>query len=125
MKFVASPGNYAYKLYLAMSKNYLTYQLGHFSAWQTTKIFSHGFLWETLQLSLAKCLSALLRRILPEGYHLYWLNTMKPITYHLACLQNAQPLCHFTMQFTGKDFSKNFRGFDITICLLALCKLNH
>ena len=63
-----------------MNKNYLTYQLGYFFAWQTMKIFSHGFYGKTLQLSLAERLSALLRRNSPEGHHhLYLLNTMKPI----------------------------------------------
>ena len=38
-----------------------------------------GFYGKTLQLSLAKRLSALLRRNSPEGHYLHWLNTMKPI----------------------------------------------
>jgi len=29
-----------------MSKNYLTYQQGHFSVWGTMKIFSHHFHWK-------------------------------------------------------------------------------
>ena len=70
-----------FKLHFVMSKNYSTYQLGHsVSVWRTTKIsVPMGFYGKTLQLSLAKCLSALLRRNSPEGHHLYWLNTMEPI----------------------------------------------
>jgi len=56
MKFAASPANYneRLKLYLAMSKNYSTYQLGYFFAWRTTKIFSHGFLWKNLTIELSQ-----------------------------------------------------------------------
>ena len=62
-----------------MSKNYLTYQLGTFLRGEPRKSFPMGFYGKTFQLSLAKRLSALLRRNSPEGHHLYWINTMKPI----------------------------------------------
>jgi len=66
-------------LHLAMSKNYSTYQLGHFSAWQTMKIFSHGFLWKNLSIELSRIPFCSIKKNSPEGYHLYWFNTMKPI----------------------------------------------
>jgi len=69
-----------------------------------------GFYGETLQLSLAKRLSALLRRNSPEGHHLYWLNIMEPInlppslsTGHATIVPLL--LCNLR--------AENFRGFDI------------
>ena len=51
---IARKLRWTFKLHLAMTKNYSTYQLGHFSAWKTTKIFSHEFLWENLTIELSQ-----------------------------------------------------------------------
>ena len=68
-----------------------------------------GFYGKTLRLSLAKRLSALLRRNSPEGHHIYWLKTMKLINLPPSLSTGLATNCTtFTMQSTRESTGENF-----------------
>ena len=87
---------WTFKLYLAMSKNYSTYQLGHHENLLPWVSMEKPF----TELSLAKSLSALLRRNSPEGHHLYWFNTMKPINLPPSLSKGRKTIMRVCIKFS-------------------------
>ena len=115
MKFAASPGNYNGRLswILQWVKSTRPISEATFLRGKPRKSSPMGFYEKTLQLSLAKRLSALLRNS-PERHHLYWLNTMKPINLPPSLSTGRATIVPLLLcNSYGRKISKNFRGFDI------------
>jgi len=66
---------------------------------------------KNFQLNLAKCLLPYLKKNSPEGYYLYWFNTMKPVNLPSSLSTGRMTIVPLLLCNLSKKKFQKFSGF--------------